>query len=378
VEEPDNSRKWHRLCSPPPMAPLRLLALLACRVGVAQAHGAINRPPPRNNEGGKDFHAQPGCSGEACYWYAVGCMSGCKCSGYEKDIVNGGYYAQPEDFGCHSPLEPTHTDPKYRTWNIGNHSKQGDWTRYFPWRAPGSSEPIDACGIASGFVTRPSGGSYSPHSYTPGTNGSTGLPPLSGTPTVWTAGATVEVSFGQFVNHGGGYQYRLCPKHQQPTEACFQRHVLPFASAHSKIRWEDGSGKADVAIDAVDLSTGTTPTGSTWRRNPIPACNCDSGFACGGSQQNVKPYDNQPTPPGRNTQCDTGVQFPPPTDGVFGYWVSNSGKDLLQKVSIVDELIVPMEAGEYWLSWRWDCEQTPQIWNSCADVTVSKSAEVEA
>ena len=27
-----------------------------------------------------------------------------------------------------------------------------------------------------------------------------------------------------------------------------------------------------------------------------------------------------------------------------------------------------LEPGTYSLSWRWDCEQTPQVWNSCADV----------
>ena len=29
-----------------------------------------------------------------------------------------------------------------------------------------------------------------------------------------------------------------------------------------------------------------------------------------------------------------------------------------------------LEPGAYALSWRWDCEQTPQVWNSCADITV--------
>ena len=28
------------------------------------------------------------------------------------------------------------------------------------------------------------------------------------------------------------------------------------------------------------------------------------------------------------------------------------------------------QKGDYVLSWRWDCEQTPQIWNTCADLTV--------
>ena len=40
---------------------------------------------------------------------------------------------------------------------------------------------------------------------------------------------------------------------------------------------------------------------------------------------------------------------------------------------MVDKLKVPTEisAGEYVLSWRWDCEETPQVWNSCADLTVA-------
>ena len=29
-------------------------------------------------------------------------------------------------------------------------------------------------------------------------------------------------------NHGGGYSYRLCPAGEPLTEACFQRHPLPF------------------------------------------------------------------------------------------------------------------------------------------------------
>ena len=32
---------------------------------------------------------------------------------------------------------------------------------------------------------------------------------------------------------------------------------------------------------------------------------------------------------------------------------------------------VSLRSKEYVLSWRWDCEQTPQVWNSCADVTIA-------
>ena len=38
--------------------------------------------------------------------------------------------------------------------------------------------------------------------------------------------------------------------------------------------------------------------------------------------------------------------------------------------SIVDEVNVPETTGDFVLQWRWDAEQTAQVWNTCADVTV--------
>ena len=37
---------------------------------------------------------------------------------------------------------------------------------------------------------------------------------------------------------------------------------------------------------------------------------------------------------------------------------------------IVDRLIAPPTPGQYLLQWRWDNDQTPQIWTTCADITV--------
>ena len=39
---------------------------------------------------------------------------------------------------------------------------------------------------------------------------------------------------------------------------------------------------------------------------------------------------------------------------------------------VYDKLRVPehLVPGEYVLSFRWDCEQTPQVWNSCADLVI--------
>ena len=38
--------------------------------------------------------------------------------------------------------------------------------------------------------------------------------------------------------------------------------------------------------------------------------------------------------------------------------------------AIVDRVRVPEVSGEFVLRWRWDCEQTPQVWSHCADVTI--------
>jgi hypothetical protein len=40
---------------------------------------------------------------------------------------------------------------------------------------------------------------------------------------------------------------------------------------------------------------------------------------------------------------------------------------------ISDMVLIPKDLvpGDYVLSWRWDCEETAQIWSNCADVTVT-------
>ena len=40
--------------------------------------------------------------------------------------------------------------------------------------------------------------------------------------------------------------------------------------------------------------------------------------------------------------------------------------------ALEDGLKVPADipAGDYVLSYRWDCEMTSQIWQSCADITI--------
>ena len=42
-------------------------------------------------------------------------------------------------------------------------------------------------------------------------------------------GEVVYMAWSIVANHGGGYQYRLCPKNAKLTEECFQKTVLRYS-----------------------------------------------------------------------------------------------------------------------------------------------------
>lgn len=197
-----------------------------------------------------------------------------------------------------------------------------------PWRAPGFAHIANACGGQTG----PDGGGDDP--FAPGDG--TLLPKMPRTK--WQAGTAVKVAWGISINHGGGYAYRLCPESEPQLEACFQRHHLQFVGDTSTVHYIDGK---EIAIPALTTTKGTSPAGSQWRRNPIP-------LGCG------------------TTTCDNGHYrglFAPPCPGCSGD---------RRNFSVVDEVFVPasLASGNYTLSWRWDTEETPQIWNNCGDVTI--------
>jgi hypothetical protein len=365
----------------------------------------------------------------------------------------------------------------------------GQWNKYMPWRAPGTSKPLDACGIASGFS--PTAAVQYPHKFKDTTikQGAKGTELLAGQVTVWAPGATVQASYRLVVNHGGGYQYRVCPKTELPTEACFQANALAFANSKTTVVYNTGKR---ITLNAVDVTTGVQPAGHAWRRLPLPACNCDLGTGCSNTTlKNAQKGDNVAYQTGITSHghCSHGLQFAAPhlTDGTwtdgFGYFVARlggdgtrSGKetasttdacfaygdesacktyassgcawytgkgcytgkaaatDVCGKIKdqtgceaassksscvwhaakttcydpatvksgktmsktddkgtsgggfsgagtkdesvhqwwVTDELIAPSKVGDYILQWRWDNEQTPQIWTTCADIRVAQ------
>ena len=188
---------------------------------------------------------------------------------------------------------------------------------------------------------------------------------------VWKAGDEAEVSYFIAANHGGGFQYRLCKLEKlmdgTMDEACFQENPLEFAG--DSTWFQAGSDAASrVAFDAVDVndgnSKGVMPKGSTWRKNPLPACaSSTGGIILTGTKQNCT--ESQFTPI-------------PYKEGVWGYGVgeptSNSPafKKVLEDYQLIDKVKVPDVEGDYVLQWRWDVENTPQVWTQCSIVKIEK------
>lgn len=285
-------------------------------------------------------------------------------------------------------MKPTLKDPKLRTYKklfgfldvIDVHT---------PWRAPGFAPVFDPCGVAGGvgIGIDPGHANPPPAGVKQGLSGQD-VPALLGVKTEWRAGSTQEVSWGIDANHGGGYAYRLCPitAGVKSTEECFQQHHLQFVGEESWIQF--GNNKANrTAIPAARVSTGTNPSGSQWTKNPIPAC----GGLDGGGQHLTK--DKQCSNPQFDPPLANVVNPHPtyaPTPGLYGWGIGGCdpegqpggfvpcSPDELAfwtdrfNFNIIDQVLIPsnLPAGEYLLSFRWDSEQTPQVWAECADVTI--------
>ena len=144
--------------------------------------------------------------------------------------------------------------------------------------------------------------------------------------TTWTRGENEEVFKATGARHRGGYAYRLCKVPEggisKVTEQCFQDGHLKFAGNttwiqnHAKENFDPNNW---IAIEAVRVTEGTNPPGSEWTKMSLPT--------------EMKETD---------------------------FWAF---RDL---VAVPEDL----EPGQYVLSYRWDCEHTPQVWNSCANINV--------
>jgi len=359
------------------------------------------------------------------FWFNTGTMIGCP-------AVTG--QSCSADTPCCSTdelMEPTNTDPAFSSFAKANGAigSKADKYRYNPWRAPGHAPVLDPCGIVGGFTWDKQvpalyiNGPESPGSLVPkkkgrvvngaaaptgmefsaGTKGSPlfhsylsakALKPSNYTTPVtrWTAGESAEVAMGAwYANHGGGSQYRLCKASEFTAdgiknEECFQRTPLGYATDSSWVQFgNDKKHRTEFkAVRVSDENTkGVKPSGSTWTKVPVPNC---KDLACfkerfGGHTSNT-------------TKTNNRLEFDEPAGGAFGFGMASYGVNYQQRVGpsitsatferekkhydfqIVDKVLVPKDLeGTYVLSWRWDSEQTAQVWSNCAIVEIEANAE---
>lgn len=356
------------------------LVLLACAFALVQGHGSMNIPLPRNNDGLQPIDTAPGassgpsCLGDACGWFAAGCFVGCPvCSNASSGAEVPSYPSMdPSTSGGNcEPLTPTLPD-KYRTYNAAGKSSNGDWTATHPWRAPGRAPMGDSCGNSGAYYVGPGVPGYEP--LYPGSK----IPRTSNNVEQidWKRGEIVEAGWSLWSNHGGGYQYRLCPLEDDSfpeiNEDCFTAHPVPFADKSTVIRSPYGKFD-DFSIPAMDVTEGVYPEGAAWRMNPIPACNCDKGYNCTNTDDQTV-YTAYEAGKGDGV-CEFGYQFEPSWPTGYGYWGSlahwTKEEDSLMW-TMVDKLRIPksLKPGPYLMQWRWDAESSSQVWGNCADINI--------
>eukprot|EP00041_Stephanoeca_diplocostata_P018737 m.395630 g.395630 ORF g.395630 m.395630 type:complete len:268 (-) comp21104_c0_seq1:75-878(-) len=248
---------------------------LAALVSMADGHGAMVSPRSRNSIDytlGIPFKktsspcanvtGAPCNNGQAAFWYSQGCFIGCPTC----DHISG---RRQTDL-CKLGAKPTINNPKFRSLNRDQEAQSKfDIYQHNPWRWPGNAPVANPCGLAGGT---PWGwdvseeGVYYNTTYAHHGMAGTDLPELP-TGVVWTLGLEAEVTWAVKYNHGGGYQYRLCPAEEELTEACFQRHPLEFVRNKQALVFANGTR---FPINGTFIDQGTVPEGSTWSMIPLP------------------------------------------------------------------------------------------------------------
>lgn len=387
------------------------------KISGVRGHGALVLPPSTRHGG--SLREAGSCSNGECLWFSqlttipgsVPTLNEAKYRTYNVNVRRDDSMTQRG--------ERKHVRGSSR-W------EEADWSRENPWRSPGAA-PVrgSGCGIAGGHPVRLFNGGFSPPNIPQAFDG---LDLPSSPPELWPRGSTQEVGFAITANHGGGYAYRLCKKNNPNgvNEACFQNTTLRFSGDTQWIHYGEAAGSklngTRVPIPLTRVDVGTFPKGSEWARNEIPACLlCDQGSTCGprvdpnytepsgtvlwgnetvtyyggnefmewahcgvvcAGERESTIFVNGSGPHAINESevtdgvlCPEGLtQFPEPRPGLSGFVANHSFPERsVASFSIVSHVIVPssLEPGPYLLSWRWDCEQSRQIWQSCADIEIT-------
>ena len=368
-----------------------LLALLALLPPRASGHGQLTWPPSTRHGGNAREGADCGDHG-ACLWFS-------------NNVHIPGAPTLPSALRS---VEPDVDGGRRDVWSLN------------PWRAPGTA-PVygSGCGVAGGHPSESyANGGVAPDAHALGFDGAA-LPPAPSAlgPARWPRGGTAEVAFAMSANHGGGYAYRLCKKDPALplgglTEACFAATPLAFSNAtaasSSFALYPDG---ARVAVPRAAGIIAAAPSDDDdenenarrpymWARVPIPACReCAFAYDACGAPLLPTPGLEYGSPWHAQTRCFErcagSVASASPAEGGAGACPGETHFDVPEAMragkltgfgkaiwewSVLDVVDVPgdLEPGAYALSWRWDCEESAQVWQNCADVEVTAEEDDEA
>jgi len=203
---------------------------------------------------------------------------------------------------------------------------------------------------------------------------------------IWKAGSEQEVKFSIGANHGGGYQYRLCKLSKlfdgSMDEDCFQANPMAFVGKTSWFEYTSNGSTTPTRVPytAVRLSDANTdgviPAGSTWTKFGLPSCEGNERSPAAFK----KTSDHCTKPQFTNEVSEAGFwgmgTLFKGDNGIHCNVAScKSNSPALEKVldnfSLVDTVRVPEGVeGDYVVSWRWDAEQSPQVWTYCSVVTI--------
>jgi len=162
--------------------------------------------------------------------------------------------------------------------------------------------------------------------------------------------------------------------------------------------WNNGSLYPIAGKFVDDSVCAVVPKGSTWARNPIPrihtdnigmafvgACQAKFGQSDGYCSPHKADCQNFPTP------CPA-LEGATPANKMMGEWYMSNGMNVSSVNDynthegacsgdwtlgmISDEVVIPktLTPGKYVMSWRWDAEETAQIWQNCASQSSCCSA----
>lgn len=393
--------------------------LVATMVATVNGHGWLTEPPSRT---GATMAAAGLCPYGSCLWFNQGCTIGCpECGGIDGSSTCGALQGKP-------------TLPQsMRTYNVGNENcGTNPWCA--PGSSPmldpcGVSAGGDKQGSAGNGNDNPPGYKYGDRGseMRDGADEHRSWQIGAAVEVAWAvtanhgggyqyrlcskSSAQTEECFQanplefvgdeqwiQYANVLGSPYLNLTPDQQASVTPDGFNHSLklPPSKAFNKIDLS-----ARTAYPAQTISEGTLPKGSQWRRNPIPACNNGLGgsfnYGCHvssipGRYPAPNSSDFQFAPPGEDLArpglllggfgegacggCAQPKGNNPPDCNKYGKLGRNScdadeTSAQFFNFNILDKVRVPnVPAGEYVLSFRWDCEQTPQIWSQCSDVTI--------